>query len=93
MEESKQAVAKRKLEKVLDESFLDSVKDLSDDDLKNTLVKLSQGEEKINEEKEANATLNKLKEDLKALNGGYSSLKKLNRKKLKYVLLLLDAKA
>jgi transketolase len=56
------------------------------------VVELSKEVEDVEERKKNDATLNDLKEDLKALAGGYNDLKKEAKKKIQYLLLLLESR-
>jgi hypothetical protein len=81
-----------KLEKSIEETFVDSVRALSEPEIKNRLVNIAKELEDVQNEQKENAQLNELKEQLKVLNSGYSELKKEKKKRIKYLLLLLESR-
>lgn len=82
----------KKLEQNLPESFVDSVKSIQNSDAEKQIVELSKEFEDITEQMKADAKLNDLKEDVKALSAGYKDLKKQAKSKIQYLLLLLESR-
>jgi len=81
---------KRKLEKKLGADLSVELQKSSNDRLKDLVVNLSKEIEKIEQEKEADAKLAKLKEMLKDLSGGYNDARKEKKIRLQYCLMTLQ---
>jgi uncharacterized coiled-coil DUF342 family protein len=81
-----------KLEKKLEETFVDSVRSLSEGEMKDKVVSLSQELEKVSQMQKEDVKLNELKDQLKDFNGGYNDSKKEFKKRIQYLLLLLESK-
>lgn len=82
----------RSLGKSIDESFVDSVRGLPSDDIKSKIVELNQTMNEQKELQKEDVKLNELKEQVKALNGGYNDIIKEKKKRLNYLLLLLETR-
>ena len=81
---------KHKLEKKLGADLSVELGKSSNDRLKELIVNLSKEIEQIEQERDADAKLQELKEMLKDLNGGYSDAKKDRKIRLQYCLMLLQ---
>lgn len=79
----------KKLKKKLENTFIEDVRKADNDKLREDVVKYSKRLEDIDEEKRKDGKLISLKEDLKALNGGYRDVKKAASAKEQYIILTL----
>lgn len=82
----------RLLEKQIEETFVDSVRGLPNNDLKDKMVELNKEIRDNKEAQKQNTVIKDLKEKLKDLNKGYSDLNTEKSKRLKYILLLLESR-
>jgi hypothetical protein len=90
MEESQNALKMQKLEKQLEETFVDEVRAASNENLMDRVINLSKEVEDNQNDKKNDGKLNSLKDDVKALAGGYNDLIKDKKKRIQLILLLLE---
>jgi DNA-binding transcriptional regulator GbsR (MarR family) len=79
----------KKFAKKLGSDFTSAFADKTPDEIKQFLVKCEQRIAAVTDKRKADATLNELKEQVKALNGGYSDVIKNEKDKIEFFLDLI----
>jgi hypothetical protein len=82
----------KRFEKHLPENFKENSESKSNDELLKEILKASHAQADTEKDMLADAKLSALKEDLKALNGGYRDLLACENSKIKYCLFLLKSR-
>lgn len=86
MDKSKLEKKMEKLESKLDTDFRVEVQRANLSELKDKVVNYSKAIQEIDDARDADQTLNSLKEQIKDLSGGYRDAKKAIKNKLEYVI-------